>query len=94
MDIVGVTRLKNGKEVDEFVVGHEAHNYWYSGRPPMTHGCKDCWTAYYYAQYAQSGAKSEMVDGLESAIMHAKETIEKGEWDFTPQYDFKVEHEN
>ena len=93
MDITGITRLQDGKEVDQFVVGHSDHNYWYTGRPPLTHGCKECWAAYFFGDWVQAGAKPEKIDALESAIMHAKEKIEKGEWDFEPQFEMKIEHE-
>jgi hypothetical protein len=94
LDITGVTRLRDGKEVDEFVVGHSEHNYFYQGRPPLV-SCRECWHAYYFAQWALAGAKPEHLDQLESAVHHMKEQIEKGEWDFKPKLeDFKVEHEN
>ena len=94
MDIIGVTRLKNGKEVDEFVVGHAEHNFWYKGKPPLV-PCSECWHAFFYTQWALAGAKPEHLDQLESAIHHVKEKIESGQWDFKPELaDFKVEHEN
>lgn len=95
MEIVGVTRLKDGKEVDEFVIGCPDHNFWYSGRPPLTTGCRECWAAYYVSQWAIAGTKSEHIDQLESAIHHAAELADKGEFDFQPKLeDFKIEHEN
>jgi hypothetical protein len=95
MDIVGVTRLKDGKEVDEFVVGCSEHNYYFKGLPPLTHGCRECWHAYFYAQWALAGAKPGHIDQLEEAIHHAAELVDKGDFDFKPKLeDFKVEHEN
>lgn len=95
MEVVGRTVLKDGKEVDEFVVGCPDHNYWFKGRPPITHGCRECWAAYYFAQFAISGAKPENVDILESAIRKAAELADKGEFDFKPELsDFQVEHED
>lgn len=95
MEIVGVTRLKDGKEVDEFVVGCPDHGYWFKGEPPLTHGCRECWHAYYYAQWAIGGAKPEHIDQLEEAVRHASELADKGEFDFKPRLeDFKIEREN
>jgi len=94
MEIVGVTREHNGKEVDEFVVGCPKHNFWYKGYPPLTHGCKECWTAFYFAEWALGGSKEEDVLKLEAAIKHASEMIDRGEFDFKPEYEFKIEHEN
>lgn len=95
MEVVGVTRLRDGKEVDEFVVGCSEHNYWYKGKPPLTHGCRECWHAYFYAQTALAGGDMKTnIDQLESAIRHAAELADKGEFDFTPKLeDFKVTHE-
>jgi len=94
MDMIGRTVLRNGKEIEEFVIGHSEHNYFYSGRPPLTHGCRECWEAYFTAQWALNGSKKEDIDQLESAIMHAKEKIESGNWDFKPEFDLKIEHED
>jgi hypothetical protein len=95
MEIVGVTRLRDGKEVDEFVVGCQEHGFWFKGQPPITHGCRECWAAYYFAQWAIAGSKPEHVEQLESAINHAKELADKGEFDFKPGLeDFKIEYEN
>ena len=79
----------------EFVVGCPKHNFWYKGKPPITHGCRECWSAYYFAQWATAGAKPEHVDQLEEAIHHAAELVDKGEFDFKPKLeDFKIEHED
>jgi hypothetical protein len=95
MDIVGVTRLKDGQEVDEFVIGCSEHNYWYKGLPPLTHACPECWRAFFHAQWALAGAKPEHVDQLESAIRHVAESADRGEFDFKPKLeDFKIEYEN
>jgi hypothetical protein len=93
MDIVGVTRTKDGKEVEEFVIGHSEHSYWYKGKPPLTHGCRECWTAYFVAQFAQSNGEAD-VDQLEAGIRHAAELAEKGQFDFKPDYSVKIEHED
>lgn len=90
MDIIGTTRVKNGQEVDEFVIKCSTHDFWYKGQPPLIHGCKDCWLCYFMGQLVQSGGDVHMkVDQLEEVIKHAAELAEKGEWDFVP--DFKVE---
>lgn len=93
MDIVGVTRIHDGKEVDEFIVGCSEHNYWYKGRPPITHGCKECWTAFFFAEWARGGGKAEDIDTLSSAIHHAAELADKGEWDFVPDFNVKIDKE-
>jgi hypothetical protein len=95
LEIVGVTRLKDGKEVNEFVIGCPEHNFWYKGKPPLTTGCRECWNAFYYAQAAQSNDFKGAVDQLESAIRHIAEQDDRGEFDFTPKLeDFKVTHED
>lgn len=92
MEIVGITRLdSNGNPHDEFVVGCETHGYWYKGVPPLTHGCRECWHAYFYAQWAQAGAHPEHLDQLEEAIRHAAELEDKGQWDFKPKFDIKID---
>ena len=95
MELTGITRIKNGKEVDEFVAYCPDHNYYYNGRPPLTTGCRECWTVYYFCQWAMSdGDKKTNLDQLESAIRHTAESIDKGEWDFKPKFDVKIEKEN
>lgn len=95
MEIVGVTRLKDGKEVNEFVVGCPEHGYWFKGQPPLTHGCRECWAAFYFASWVISGAKPEDVDALDSAIHHVSELAQEGKFDFKPKLeDFKIEYEN
>lgn len=96
MEIVGRTVIKDGKETDEFVVGCPEHNFWYKGQPPITTGCRECWAAYYFAQAAIAGGDmKEHVEQLESAIRHAAELDDKGEFDFQPKLeDFKIEYEN
>lgn len=93
MEIVGVTRLRDNKEVDEFVVGCPEHNYWFKGKPPLVSGCRECWHAYFFAEWALGGAKKEDVEGLEAVIRHAAEAADKGEFDFKPEYDIKIEKE-
>jgi hypothetical protein len=94
MEFIGITRLKEGKEVNEFVATCPDHNYYYKGKPPITHGCRECWAAYYISEWALAGSKKEDVDKLEMVIRHAAESDDRGEFSFTPDYDFKVEHEN
>lgn len=95
MEFVGITKLVDNKEVDEFVAGCSEHNYWYKGRPPLTSGCRECWAAYFVSEWARGGAKQEHVDQLESALRHAAELADKGDFDFKPKLeDFKVEHED
>lgn len=96
MDIVGRTVLKDGKEVDEFVVGCPEHNYWFKGLPPLTHGCQECWHAYFFAQTAIAGGDAKAhVEQLESAIRHVAELDSKGDFDFKPKLeDLKIEHED
>lgn len=94
MEIVGITVEKNGQEVEQFFLKCIDHNYVYSKRPPLTHGCRDCWTAYYVGEWVSAGAKREDVDGLEQVIRHAAESASKGQFDFKPDYRFKIEHED
>lgn len=94
MEVTGITRLIGGKEVEQFVVGCSEHNYWYKGAPPLTSGCRECWHAYFFAQIARSeGDKYSHFQQLESAIRHVAESVEKGEWDFKPDFDVKIDHE-
>lgn len=86
MEIIGVNRNGN----DEFVVRCEIHDWYFCGQPPITHGCRECWNAYYFAQVAiASGDKYTLVQQLESAVHHSAELADKGEWDFKP--DMKIE---
>jgi len=85
MELIGVTRMVDGKEVDQFVLRCEIHNHYYNGRPPITVGCPECWKCYYVAQVAMAeGDKAATIDQLEAAIRHVVELAEKGEWDFIP----------
>lgn len=94
MEIVGRTVIKDGKEVNEFVVGCPDHGYWFKGQPPIVHGCRECWAAYYFASWAIGGGKTEHVDQLEEAIRHAGELADKGEFDFKPELgDFQIERD-
>jgi hypothetical protein len=95
MEFIGITRLVEGKEVNQFVATCPDHNYYYKGKPPITHGCRECWTAFYVSEWARAGAKKEHVDQLEDAIHHAAELASKGEFDFVPKLeDFKITHED
>lgn len=95
MEITGVTRLKDGKEIEEFVVGCPDHNYWFKGMPPITHGCRECWLAYFFAQWAIAGGDKSNIDQLEEAIRHSGELVDKGGFDFKPKLeDFRIEHED
>jgi hypothetical protein len=95
LEITGVTRLIDGKEVDQFVLSCPEHQYYYKGRPPLTAGCRECWTTFYVSQWAIAGGKPEHVDQLESAIKHTAEAIEAGTFDFKPKLeDFKITHED
>jgi len=85
LEFVGITRLKNGEEVNEFVATCPTHNYYYKGKPPLTSGCRECWTAFFVSQWAQNGCKKEDVDRLESAIRHSAEQDDKGQFDFKPE---------
>lgn len=84
----------DGKEVEEFVVGCEIHEFWCKGLPPLTHGCRECWSAYYFHQWAQAGANPEHIDQLESAVRHAAELEDKGQWDFKPHFKVDISKEN
>lgn len=94
MEFIGVTRLVNGKEEDQFVASCPTHNFYYKGMPPLTSGCRECWTAYFVSEWAVGGAKKEDIDKLESAIRHAGELADKGQFDFKPEFDLQIEKEN
>jgi hypothetical protein len=95
MDIIGVTRTRDGVEVDEFVIKCGTHEFFYKGQPPLTHGCSDCWLCYFFGQLVQSKGDIHMnVDQLEEAIRHAAELAEKGEWDFVPDFNVEFSKEN
>jgi hypothetical protein len=93
LEFIGITRLVDGKEEDLFVAACPEHNYYYKGTPPITHGCRECWAAYYISEWCIAGSKPEDVDRLEAMIRHAAEADDKGEFKFIPEFDFKVEHE-
>jgi hypothetical protein len=71
------------------------HNWHYKGMstPPMTHGCKTCWEAYYFGVHAQTPSDDQgcALDLLETAINHMVEHEKKGTWDFKPQFDIQIE---
>lgn len=95
MEIIGVTRLRDKSEVDEFVIKCSIHPYFYKGLPPVTHGCKDCWLVFYFGQLVQSGGDMKMnIDQLEEAVKHASELADKGEWDFVPDFSVEIGKEN
>lgn len=94
MEFIGVTRLVNGKEEDQFVATCPLHNYFYKGKPPITHGCRECWAAFFISEWAIGGAKKEDIDKLECVIRHTAESVDKGEFDFKPEFDLKIEKEN
>ena len=93
MEFIGITRLVNDKEEDQFVACCPEHNYYFKGKPPLTSGCRSCWEAFYISEWALAGAKKENVDQLESAIRHMAESIDKGEFDFKPEFDLTIEKE-
>lgn len=95
MEFVGITRIKDGKEVNEFVAGCPEHNFWYKGKPPLTTGCRECWAAYFISEWAIAGGKKEHIDQLEEAIHHAAELADAGKFDFEPKLeDFQIIHED
>lgn len=95
MEIIGTTRIKDGIECDEMVVKCSEHEFYYKGRPPLTHGCADCWLVYFFGQIAQSSQDAKLnVDQLEAAIKHAAELVEQGKWDFKPSYEVEFGTEN
>lgn len=94
MEFIGITRLVNGKEEDQFVATCPDHQYYYKGQPPLTHGCRECWAAYYISEWAIAGAKKEHIDKLEEVIQHAAEADSKGKFDFKPEFKFEIEKEN
>lgn len=66
MEIVKV-KQENGEET--CFIKCQFHNWFYSGRPPLTVGCQSCWMVYYTGQQAQGGGDKEMsLEILESII--------------------------
>jgi hypothetical protein len=96
MEVIGRTvNNTDGTTRDEFVVRCEIHDWYYKGMPPITHGCRECWHAFYFAQIARSeGDKYTNFAQLESAIKKMAEEVDKGTWDFKPDFEMKIEHEN
>lgn len=95
MDFIGITRLnKEGQKVNEFVATCPDHGYYYKGMPPMTSGCRECWTAYFVSEWAINGAHKEHIDELEAVIRHAAESSAKGEFEFHPEFEMKIEKES
>ena len=94
LEIIGITRLIEGKETDLFVVACPEHNYFYKGKPPLTHSCRECWEAYFFGECARDGNFKDNVDKLEEVIRHAGEAAAKGDFDFTPGYEIDIQHEN
>ena len=96
MEFLGATRISaNGESEDCFFLRCEEHNWFYTGRPPITTGCRECWHTYYVGELARKGGDFKVeVDKLEGVIRHTAEADDKGEFKFTPEFDFKVENEN
>lgn len=95
MEIIGTSRLKDGIEVDEFVIRCSEHPYFFAGRPPITTGCSDCWLVFYFGNLVRSKGDMKMnLDQLEQAIRHAGELAEKGEFDFKPDFSVDISTEN
>ena len=97
MEFLGTTFVDaKGVVEDRFVIRCEEHNWFYTGRPPLTTGCRECWLTYYTGQLAQKGGDfKESVAQLESALRHAGEMADKGDFDFQPKLDdFKITHED
>lgn len=94
MEFIGITRTVNGKDEDQFVATCPEHGYYYKGQPPITHGCRECWAAYFISEWAIAGGKKEDVEKLEQVIRHAAEASSKGEFDFTPDFKLEIEKEN
>ena len=95
MEFIGRTVERDGKEVDEFVLKCSTHDFYYKGLPPLTHGCSDCVLVYFWGQLAQAGGDIKAhVDQLESAIHHAAELADKGQWDFKPEFQVRIDKEN
>jgi len=67
------------------------HDWFYKGKPPITHGCEECWMTYYFMQGAGSANFAESTELLESAINHLIESDARGEWDFEPSFDMNIE---
>lgn len=68
------------------------HNYTPIGSsgmpvPPATHGCKNCWQAYYTTTLAQTPPhlREQRLEEWEKTVRDAVQYVESGkEWDFVP----------
>ena len=69
----------------------EEHKYYFNGRPPLTVGCKDCWSVYWFMNIAltPNDKKQEASEMIVEAMSHLSEEVEAGTWDFEP-YDHAV----
>jgi hypothetical protein len=96
MEFLGVTRQSpDGSFKDVFVIRCEIHDWYYKGLPPLTTGCKECWSTYYVGQITQAGGDMKTnIDQLESAVHHAVELEDKGQWDFKPDFSVEFGKEN
>jgi hypothetical protein len=96
MEFLGITRLsKKGLSEECFVLRCEEHNWFYTGRPPLTTGCRECWLTYYTGELARKGGDLSIeVDKLEAVIRHAAEADSKGEFDFKPEFQMEINKDN
>lgn len=55
----------------------------YRGVIPPRNGCKECWQVYYLKEFMAlpEDSRDEFLDRLESAVNHAVEAAERGEFD-------------
>lgn len=91
-----IRAISKGKEV--CFLRCETHNWFYKGIPPLVSGCNSCWLCYFMGQLAESETEDQKaaIEQLESAIHHAAELDDKGEFDFVPyahpEVDFSKEN--
>lgn len=79
--------LKDVLDKDKVLLTCAKHFYLGSSTPPDSHGCKNCWEAYYWYMIATTPPhlRQERLAMLESAVMHAVESVERGEFDLELQ---------
>jgi hypothetical protein len=63
-----IIKSKDAEGTETCYIKCEIHNYFYTGRPPLTTGCTSCWMTYFTGQQAQAKEKDEHLDILESML--------------------------
>lgn len=88
--------LREVFDKDKILLSCGEHRYIGSNLPPQPIGCKQCWEAYYWYMIATTPPhlRRERVEQAISAVTHANESYERGEFDFEPLARPIIEHTN